>query len=212
MLWYIKSTNPGLQLIAVGDMMQKIYDRTTLDVSGFINEFLGEHIELSFTKCFRLSAPLAAKLGRIWQKDIIGVNDNCVVEEMSLEAAIDFLVQQKPQDILCLGWRDRCLSDALNILEGRCPEKFNKKTVYASIRDEDESVSKYKKNIAIFTTYDSSKGMERPICVVFDYTEDYWNHRIKHLQTSYDKGSICALFYDFIGRCLERLYGSTERI
>ncbi len=186
MLWYIKSTNPGLQLIAVGDMMQKIYDRTTLDVSGFINEFLGEHIELSFTKCFRLSAPLAAKLGRIWQKDIVGVNDNCIVEEMSLEAAIDFLVQQEPQDILCLGQRNQCLSDALNILEERCPEKFNKKTVYASIRDEDESVSKYKKNIAIFTTYDSSKGMERPICVVFDYTEDYWNNRIKHSQTSYD--------------------------
>lgn len=30
------------------------------------------------------------------------------------------------------------------------------------------------KETAIFTTYDSSKGLERKICVVFDFTESYW--------------------------------------
>ncbi|KIR03733.1 hypothetical protein P261_02548 [Lachnospiraceae bacterium TWA4] len=34
-----------------------------------------------------------------------------------------------------------------------------------------------KVNSAIFTTYDSSKGLERPICVLFDYTESYWELR-----------------------------------
>ena len=45
----IKKWNPNIQIIAVGDMEQKIYDKTTLDVQPFINEFLGEHISLSFT-------------------------------------------------------------------------------------------------------------------------------------------------------------------
>lgn len=147
MLWYIKSTNPQMQIIAVGDMMQKIYDKTTLNVPAFMDEFLGEHITLSFTKCFRLSAQLAEKLGRIWQKEIIGVNDNCIVEEMTPEAVVEFLARQRTQDILCLGRRTSSLngallSDTLNILEERYPQKFNKKTVYASIQDEDRGTFK----------------------------------------------------------------------
>ena len=46
MLEYIKSTNPRMQLIAVGDMQQKIYDKTNLKVSEFINQFLGNHLKL----------------------------------------------------------------------------------------------------------------------------------------------------------------------
>ena len=49
MLDYIKYRNPGMQIIAVGDMQQKIYDKTTLDVPSFINNFLEEYelLELS---------------------------------------------------------------------------------------------------------------------------------------------------------------------
>ena len=43
MLLYIKSTNPSMQIIAVGDMEQKIYDKTTLDVSSFIDKFLDNY-------------------------------------------------------------------------------------------------------------------------------------------------------------------------
>lgn len=189
MLWYIKSTNPQMQIIAVGDMMQKIYDKTTLNVPAFMDEFLGEHITLSFTKCFRLSAQLAEKLGRIWQKEIIGVNDACVVEEMTPESVVEFLARQRTQDILCLGRRTSSahgalLSDTLNILEERYPQKFNKKTVYASIHDEDRGTFKAGKHAAIFTTFDSSKGLERPICVVFDFTESNWQWRVSRPQTS----------------------------
>lgn len=184
MLWYIKSTNQHMQIIAVGDMMQKIYDKTTLNVPAFMEEFLGEHIALSFTKCFRLSAQLAAKLGRIWKKEIIGVNDNCIVEEMAPEAVVEFLSKQKPRDILCLGDRIGMLATVLNHLETHYPEQFNKKTVYASIRDDDGHASKLRKNAAIFTTYDSSKGLERPVCVVFDFTESYWAMRVNYPLTS----------------------------
>lgn len=184
MLWYIKSTNPQIQLISVGDMMQKIYDRTTLDVPAFMNEFLGEHLTLAFTKCFRLSAQLAENLGCIWRKKIVGVNDACFVEIMSPDDVVTFLAKQEPKDILCLGSRNGLLADTLNQLENQYPERFNKKTVYASIRDEDGNASKPRKHAAIFTTFDSSKGLERPICVVFDFTESYWGTRVNSPQTN----------------------------
>ena len=76
---YIKESNPGLQIIAVGDMKQKIYDQTSLDIWSFIHKFLGKHTQVNFTQCFRLSHDLAQRLGNIWGKDINGVNKNCKV-------------------------------------------------------------------------------------------------------------------------------------
>lgn len=186
MLEYIKSTNPTMQIIAVGDIDQKIYDKTTLDIVSFINEFLGDHINLQFTNCFRISSDLASMLGRVWGKTINGVNSNCIVEQMNLNDVVAFLSEQDPKDILCLGSRTGKMSDALNALENTHADKFNKRTVYASIRDDDSSAIKPKKSSAIFTTYDSSKGMERKICVVFDFTESYWQSRIEKPQQSYE--------------------------
>lgn len=185
LLEYIKETNPNIQIIAVGDMEQKIYDNTTLNINEFINNFLGEHLKLEFTKCFRLSNDLASMLGRVWKKNIIGVNENCeVVKKMSIHETVIFLSNQDPSDILCLGSRDHDLAEVLNVLEEKYPEKFNKKSVYASIRDSDESISP-NDDSAIFTTFDSSKGMERKICVVFDFTEEYWDLRLNKSQQSY---------------------------
>lgn len=187
LLEYIKSVNPAMQIIAVGDMEQKIYDKTTLDVRDFIEKFLGSHIELTFTKCFRLSAGLAEKLGRIWGKEIHGVNDACVVEQMTVSQAVEFLSMQLPKDILCLGARTGDVAWMLNELERTHSDKFNKQTVYASIADGD-SLQNYKlnKSSAIFTTFDSSKGLERRICVVCDFTEGYWNARVHKPQQDYN--------------------------
>lgn len=187
MLEYIKSTNPTIQIIAVGDMAQKIYDKTTLDVSSFMEEFLGPHKKLVFTKCFRLSAGLAEKLGRIWKKQIIGVNDSCVVEEMTVPEVMRFLSVQDPKEVLCLGSRTGDMANVLNDLESSYSDKFNKKTVYASIADKDSlGKSEPSKTSAIFTTFDSSKGLEQKICVVFDFTESYWNVRVKKPQQKYE--------------------------
>lgn len=129
---------------------------------------------------------LAALLGRVWKKEIKGVNKCCKVEEMAREDIVLFLAEQNPADILCLGARTGMLSDTLNILEERYPNKFNKNTVYATISDND-SMGKTvpREDSAIFTTYDSSKGLERKICVVFDFTESYWRTRISKPQQSY---------------------------
>ena len=186
-LLVIKKWNPEIQIIAVGDMEQKIYDKTTLDVQPFIHEFLGDYLPLSFTKCFRLSEELAARLGRIWDKPIVGVNENCIVEEMSVDEVCEFLSEQRPKDVLCLGSRNGTMSGVLNWMEDSYPDVWNKKTVYASIQDGDKlGVTSPNSRTAIFTTFDSSKGMERKICVVFDYTESYWSVRIEQPQQKYE--------------------------
>ena len=186
LLEYIKSTNPIMQIIAVGDMEQKIYDYTAFDISSFIKQFLGRHILLNFTLCFRLSENLAATLGRIWKKPIVGVNRNCTVEDMSIEDAIALMSKQNPKDILCLGHRTGDMADALNLLEANYADKFNKRTVWASIRDSGSTGSvDPRKNSAIFTTYDGSKGLERKFCFIFDFTEDYWALRVRISKTNY---------------------------
>ena len=187
MLWKIKEANPSMQIVAVGDMQQKIYDKTTLNVPDFIHSFLGDHETLTFTRCFRLSSEYAAMLGRIWKKEIVGVNQSCKIEEMRVDEVVDFLREQEPEDILCLGARTGTLADTLNILEKEYPDRFNKNTVYASITDEDGNRAVTPDNTcAIFTTYDSSKGLERRICVIFDFTESYWMTRIQKPQQSHE--------------------------
>lgn len=187
LLQYIKSFNPNMQIIAVGDMHQKIYDTTNLNVSEFIQVFLGEHIELDFTLCFRLSSNLAKRLGNIWGKKITGVNKSCIVEEMNMDQIALFLSTQKPKDILCLGALHGPLSETLNRLESEYPLAFNKETVYASISDSDSiNATKPTDNTAIFTTFDRSKGLEREICVIFDFTESYWRTRISQPYQSYN--------------------------
>lgn len=184
MLEYITSANSGIQIIAVGDMEQKIYDMTSLNVPEFIDSFLGEYKTITFTKCFRLSAGIAGFLSRVWDKPIIGVNNSCSVEKMRFDEAVDFLSTQNPEDVLCLGSRTGDMPRALNTLESLYPERYNKKTTFASISNSDNTTSPNKKS-AIFTTYDSSKGLERKICVVFDFTESYWQTRINKPEQSY---------------------------
>lgn len=187
LLKIVKSSNPAIQIIAVGDMKQKIYDRTDLNVIKFINDFLDDHICLEFTLCFRLGYNHAAMLGRIWQKNIVGVNDTCQVSEMTKEEATDFLSCQSPKDILCLGARVGVMPTVLNKLERDFPNTFNKHTVYASISDTDNGIAvEPNSDSAIFTTYDSSKGLEKKICVLFDFTEIYWSIRLNKPQQSYE--------------------------
>ncbi len=188
LLEIIKHSNSSMQIVAVGDMEQKIYDKTTLAVPEFIDKFLGDnYVKLKFTKCFRLQPELASRLGHIWGKTIVGVNGNNIVEEMTIDQVVDFLAGQDPKDILCLGSRNWQMPAILNALETNFPDKFNKKTVFASISDKDATGStEPKKTSAIFTTYDSSKGLERKICVICDFTESYWQIRIKNPMQSYE--------------------------
>lgn len=187
MLIRIKDANPGIQIVAVGDMKQKIYDKTTLKVEPFMEEFLGDHVKLEFTQCFRLSADHAAMLGRVWSKKIVGVNPHCEILNMSEDDILEFLAGHEAKDILCLGARTGSLSKTLNRLEEKYPDRFNKTNVFASIADNESlGTTEPTPESAIFTTYDSSKGLERKIAVLFDWTEGYWITRARKPQQSYE--------------------------
>lgn len=186
MLKHIKKHNKGIQIIAVGDMEQKIYDKTSLDVRTFIHSFLGAYDRLTFTKCFRISSDLANRLGMIWNKDINGCNSSCVVETVDVRDVVNILANLDTSQILCLGARSGSMTRVLNTLEKKYPDKFNKNTVYASIVDEDRDNLHLRSDSAIFTTYDASKGLERPVCVVFDCTESYWDARVSKPNTKYE--------------------------
>lgn len=189
MLLLIRKANPRIQIVAVGDMQQKIYDWTTLDIGSFISKLLTkkktDFATVSFTKCFRINEQLGKNLGKVWHKKIKGVNENCEILHLSEQETYRFLSKQKTGDLLCLGARNGALSNMLNRLESNHPETFNKNTVYASIKDRDNYLKLGNDN-AIFTTYDSCKGMERPICVVFDYDESYWMMRHRMGDTDHE--------------------------
>lgn len=179
MLLYIKEHCPSIQLIAVGDLDQKLYDFSSLDVEEFMKGFLGEHLSLSFSTCFRLSSEYASRLGKMWRKTIKGANEDCRIRTMEPGEVVDFLKGKETRDILCLGNRKGLLSETLNALERECPGKFSKKTVYSSIRDSDSFHIEPRKDSAIFTTFDSSKGLERDVVVVFDFVKGNWANRAK---------------------------------
>lgn len=186
MLYHLKELFPEMQLIAVGDMAQKIYDYTSLDVEAFINDFLGDFARMTFSRCFRLSEQYAAAIGNAWNKPIIGVNPDCEIEVRDEEYVYNYLRGCSPEQILCLGARTGKMVDMLNRLEQEEPAKFNKYTVYASIGDSDRGKVDPNSKVGIFTTFDSSKGMEREVCVIFDYDAAYWITRASKPNTRYE--------------------------
>lgn len=173
----IRSVNPGMQIVMVGDTDQKVQANTTLNAPRFARTFAGQQaLILPFTKTFRLGPELAAVLSKAWNKPIEGMNTDQVIEIMDHDEAIDLICATEPGDLLCLGKRNGAMPHALNEAERLAPTRYNKQTVFASIRDGDNGVNP-DDTAAVFTTYDSSKGMERPVCVVFDYSEKTWDMR-----------------------------------
>ena len=196
MLWHIVKltvNNYGFapQFLIVGDRDQKIMDNTEIDAPACVKEllsFLGHvhqrpFMELQFTNCFRLDGAYASEIGNAWGKTIIGLNANCQHRRMDLARTALFLSQYNPEDILVLGsnmsWGNRVKLQ--NMMESRWPEKFNKNTVYSSIIDRDgDRRGLDTSECAVFTTFDSAKGMERKVCVICDFTYKYLDARMKH--------------------------------
>ena len=155
----IKSLNPVMQVLLVGDLAQKVRSDTTLDVQRFTREFTQQAALLPFTQSFRIGPELGALLAEAWNKPVVGVNRAQTIRYASYDEALEFLSANRPGDLLCLGKRNGQMAEALNHLERTHPGVFNKKTVYASIRDGDISLT-YGDDAAVFTTFDSSKGLE----------------------------------------------------
>lgn len=174
------------QFLIVGDMQQKIYDTSSFKADEFIQQLFGiikNDEYMRFTKCFRLAPSYAAEIGQAWGKSIVGCNPNCSVEIIdSMRHLANIVKGYEPNEILVLGgkmsWGAR--TQLQNMLEEMYPNKFNKNTVYASMDEQDEMQSFDTSDAAIFTTYDSAKGLERRVCVVCDFTPKYLDARQKH--------------------------------
>ena len=196
MLWHLcrisyESYGFVPQFLIVGDKDQKISDYTSINAVACVHELMdfldhahgGEHVEMQFTNCFRLNAEYAEKIGQAWNKSIIGLNTGSQVMEMHVGSVANFLSQFEPEDILVLGnnmsWGTRVAIQ--NELERRWPEKFNKDTVYSSISEYDsDRRGMDASKCAIFTTFDSAKGLERKVCVICNYDNGYLKARMNH--------------------------------
>ena len=186
-LTYIKDCCRDIQIIAVGDMEQKIRTNSRLDIVSFLNNYLDNYEKLSLSICFRLSNDYVQKIAEIWHKQIKGANENCSYEKMSLEKAVEFLSNKNIEDILVLGGNKGQRAKIQNILEERYPDKFNKNTLYSSISDVDNNSVVSFDDVAYFITYDKCKGMERKYCVICDFTEWYWESRIKYSDSEFEQ-------------------------
>ena len=176
LLTNIKSCNPRMQVVMVGDTDQKVRADTTLDAHAFARQFCASPVLLGFTRSFRIGPQLGELLGTAWGKTIVGVNTEQRVEVLDHQQAIELIAATEPGDLLCLGKYNGPMLHALNEAERLAPQRYNKQTVFASIRDGDSDV-RPREGVAVFTTYDASKGMERPVCLIFDYRMDNWRVR-----------------------------------
>lgn len=174
----IRSMNPAMQLIFVGDVDQKVKSTTSLDAQQFVTGLCDNPAMLGFTRSFRMGEDMGRLLAAGWDKTVVGVNPDQQVSLATFGEAMARLQAADPGEVLCLGRRNNgWMTVMLNELEKHSPETYNKDTVYASIADSDDAVT-HDENSAIFTTFDSAKGLERDLCVVFDYDEEWWNTRM----------------------------------
>lgn len=173
----LRDRNPRMQVVMVGDMCQKLYDDTRLDVGEFLRTFLRAPTRLPLTESFRMPPDLAHELALTWGKRIVGVNLDCTVEHASPTQIVDFLATCEPSQVMCLGSRGHGLMTSVqNELEDKYADIYNKRTVWSSI-SESQGPRNVPSTAAIFTTFDGCKGMERDVVVVFDFTQSYWVSR-----------------------------------
>lgn len=170
-----------MQIVFVGDMKQKIYDTTTINVlEDCIFSLRDDYKQMDLTNCFRLNEDHAKMLGNIWNKKIKGVNPNQKVEiiKHNQEYLYDKIAEYQNKDILILSpFRNNIkLNQFINYIEKENPEKYNKRNLYITISDTDNS-NRPLDNSMIVTTFDGSKGLERKLAIVFGFETDALAYR-----------------------------------
>jgi superfamily I DNA/RNA helicase len=170
-----------IQLVFVGDMKQKIYDTTTINVlEDCIFSLRDNYKQMDLTNCFRLNENHAKMLGNIWKKNIRGVNPNQLVQiiDFDMEDLYEKINEYENKDILILSpFRNNvALNKFINHIEKENPVKYNKKNLYITISDTENS-NKPLDNSMIVTTFDGSKGLERKLAIVFGFETDALAYR-----------------------------------
>ena len=204
----IRSLNPGMQVVMVGDMEQKLRSDTTLDAQRFAAAFTDDAARLTFSQSFRLGPEMGELLSRAWNKPVVGVNGGQELLVASPSEALAMALEREPGDTLVLGKRTGAMTSLLNAVEREDPARFNKNTVYASIRERDWQMS-YGPETAVFTTYDSSKGMERRQALVHDYDLEHW--RLRNRFAGADPTVLRNVFLVAASRGKERIVFVTDK-
>ena len=166
--------NPHAQIIVAGGMEQKNRQSSMLDAQEFIENILNTYKTVQFSMCWRLSPIFSERLSAFWGKTIVGMNPNMQSYVASVNEVVDILAKENPEDIMVIGNNNGIRTLIQNALEARCPEKYNKNTIHVSSNGFDPTLQQQKKNQAVFTNYDSCKGMERKVVAVADFTLKYF--------------------------------------
>lgn len=70
----IKSINPLMQIVMVGDLEQRVWSDTTRDPQEFAAELCEDPAFEPLTQLFRIGETMAAGLADAWNKPIVGGN------------------------------------------------------------------------------------------------------------------------------------------
>lgn len=204
LLLHLHQECPNAQWVFVGDMAQKIYDKTRIDVyEDCIDKIIPDYVPLQFTKCFRVNDKHAAMLSELWEKGIEGTNEDCIVSyTTSFREVLDLIDKYDNKDVLVIGPRYGLAPELVNLLERHNPIKYNKSTVWTSIRDRNDN-TQMEPDSLIVTTYDGCKGMERKVCIVIDWTNHHYKTRVE--KPFVDKQIITNLFCVAASRGKDRI-------
>lgn len=178
LLLNIRSLNPDMRIVAVGDMEQRISEATRMDIPAFYRSLLGPGAEqLAFTRTFRMGEDMGRRLSAAWGKPVRGVNADQKVSFMTVDEAVDHAAEVGPGRFMVVGANKGDRTEMQNRLEGLFPAEYNKTNLYSAIREVDTTGGAREGDVTVFTTYDACKGMEREVCFVCDFVPSYWRSR-----------------------------------
>ena len=169
----IVESNPNAQIIVAGGMEQKNRPVSMLRAQEFIEDILGTYKTVQFSISWRLSPKFSDVLSLLWGETITGMNENMQSYVASVEEAIEILSKENPEDIMVIGNNHGIRTKIQNQLMKRYLSKYNQDTMHVSSSEYDYSLRK-QNDRAVFTNYDSCKGMERKTVVITDFTIRYF--------------------------------------
>ena len=169
----ILEANPNVQIIVAGGMEQKNRTSSALNAQAFIEDVLGVYKTIQFSKSWRLSSYYANLLSDLWEEPIVGMNNHMHLYTASMDEVVDILGREKPRDVMVIGTNYGMRTKIQNALENRYPSKYNEYTMHISSSEYDPKLQKQTEQ-AVFTNYNSCKGMERKVVVITDFTIRYF--------------------------------------
>ena len=179
-LWKLTHANPNAQIVVAGGMEQQNRAASMLNPKTFIETILGPNAQtVEFSTSYRLPESASKSLSYVWGENIVGINNTAkVAYTHKIDEVVNLLGEYEPQDVLCIGCPNGwAMNTLIKRLQKKFPNKYNNDTMYVSTYKYDYQLMSHK-NKAIFTTYDSCKGLERNVSVILDFNVNHFTNRL----------------------------------